>query len=398
MTNDERRAEYETADAIVRAVGATENFSKVTLAKWHRAGLIPIPDTVALGRGKGSESRYPAGTLRLVIEILNRRHSRIGDIDDLAWELWWSGYAVPISTVRRRLEKVASAWDSGVKNDDIASELKDIARKRLPKSVGKMRKRVGRKNIHRVFMAMLSVVTDRVDVSALDQVEEQTLTKAFNLKRARTERMSQAGPFIQTDQHELMGEMRTLLRGRSLAATLAAYSDSAIVVARDTYQRLMSTMNHAGHQFGDMFRKGAFGFDALNESAAASGCNEQALLIVIWLPLMELAQFKEGVKTYADSEQTLKATDESLGKLAHLQKEVPAISKVLTVRKIGAALKNKKKRAKLNADLRRTRKIFGHQIDSSLAKHRATKDTLRRRVDQEGSKPAVSTNGKSKPK
>jgi hypothetical protein len=331
--------------------------------------LIPQPITVSLGRGNGSESRYPIGTSALVEEVLQARRLGRRRLEDLAWELWWRGHCTPITTIRKRLERFAADWDTCLSNADLETELKDIKSQRLPKSVGRIRKRVGREKIRSVATAMLSVASDRVDDSAIDKVDEKTYEQAFNLKRARREHTREAGPFIQTDQREIMHLMGPILRGRSLIDTLATYSDSDIASARDSFQNVMRAMDHAGTQLGQTFGKGAFGFDALRELATSTDWSEQAIIILIWPLLMTRPEFSAGIETYRSSEETLAATDRVFEQMRLLRLEIPDLANTATPNRIGAAQKNKKKQAHLNAEIRRIRKTHGRELDAFFARH-----------------------------
>jgi hypothetical protein len=360
---------YETADAIVSSVREIGTITKHTLAKWHRAGLIPIPKTVPLGHGKGSESRYPIGTLHLVIEILKRRKSRCPKLEDLAWDLWWAGFDVPIEAIRKRLDYFVAEWDKSLKTNDLDRELKELETRRLPSPVGKIRRRVGRAKIRPVANAILSVVSDRVDESAIDQVDDETYVKAFKLQRGRKERTTDAGPLVQTPQAEIMHFLGAILRGRSLVQTLAAYSDPDITSSRDAFKWLLGVVEHAGSQTGGMFGKGAFGFDALRALGTATDWKQQALLIILWPLFMANPEFKRGFETYLDSEEKLKAADRAFDQVRLLKQEIPALARVATPKRIGSGLKNRKKQAKLNAELRRIKKRHGPEIDAFFARH-----------------------------
>lgn len=369
MELDQRSNGFETAHSIVEATRGVGKISKDTLAKWHRGGLIPQPITVSLGRGKGSESRYPIGTSALVDAILRARMLGRRRLEDLAWELWWRGYCTPITTIRKRLERFAANWDKCLSSADFENELKGIESQRLPKSVSRIRKRVGRKKIHSIAMAMLSVASDRVDDSAIDNVDERTYEQAFNLKRARREHTREAGPFIQTDQREIMHLIGPILRGRSLVDTLATYSDSDITNARDSFQNVMRVMGHAGAQLGQTFGKGAFGFDALRELATSTDWSEQALIILVWPLLMTRPEFNAGIETYRSSGEMLAATDRGFERMRLLRVEIPDLANTAAPNRIGAAQKNKKKQAHLNAEVRRIRKTHGRELDAFFTRH-----------------------------
>lgn len=365
MENEPQPIDYETADAIIGGVRHVDKMSRATLARWHRAGLISKPKTVSLGCGKGSESRYPPGTLDRVLVILGKRKRRT-KLDDLAWDLWWDGYDVSPAATRKTLAKFAAKWDQGLKTNSIEDAFNEIETKRLPDPVGKIRKRVGRKNVRAVAAAILSTVTDRIDESAVDVVDAATFDKAFNLKRARTEHLRGAGPFIQSDQHVILRLMSSLLRGRSMVDALSATTDDDVRAARDGYKRLIGTTGHASRQTGQMYGKGAFGFDVLGSQATPRSRAQQQYVVVAWPLLMASPVLAEGLKTFFDTTVSLNATDQAFEEIQHLRRDVPAVKEIASLRRIGAGLKNKRKQAQLDAAARRIGKKHGAEIQASL--------------------------------
>jgi len=361
---------YETADEIIDSCRGIASFTKVRLAKWHRAGLIERPVTVKLGRGKGSESRYPIGTSEIVAAIV-RKPKRMKTADR-AWDLWWEGHQIPPRTIRRALSRLANDWDTCLTVCNLEEELTKLETQRLPPRVAQMSKRVGRENLRAVAKSVLSAVTDRVDASAVDQVDASRYDKAFNLKRARTDKLSMAGPLIQSDQNEIIRIMQSVFRGRSMAATLSELTDEQVRQSRDQYRAIIGVLDHAIRQNTAIFGKGAFGFEALGALANPKDRQGQQFITIAWPLIVAHSQLKDGADIFLSNEETLRKTDIVIREVEVLRKNIPDIACVANIRRLGAALKNKKKQAQLNADARRLGRKYRPKIAAVLKKHRAS--------------------------
>jgi len=83
------------------------NVSMHQLVRWHRAGLLPRPKQLMLGKAQGSQSLYPHGTSEqfLLLCTLRTRERRLSH---LAWQLWWAGYPVALSVIRKHIEHAAT--------------------------------------------------------------------------------------------------------------------------------------------------------------------------------------------------------------------------------------------------------------------------------------------------
>jgi len=80
------------------------------LHRWQREGLIPRPRQRGLGRARGSESLYPAGAARQVVRLCElRRHHR--SLRAAAWPLWWEGFRIPESQVRKWFSQQLAVLD-----------------------------------------------------------------------------------------------------------------------------------------------------------------------------------------------------------------------------------------------------------------------------------------------
>jgi hypothetical protein len=122
------RVEETTEYVLCEAREAGLPVTKTQLRDWRQVGLIPKPRRRWLGRGLGSESRYPPGTARQVIELreqLQRKRSR----DAAYWALWWEGYWVSEDRIREIFHRTARVWVGARKNwlskrrEDLADQL-----------------------------------------------------------------------------------------------------------------------------------------------------------------------------------------------------------------------------------------------------------------------------------
>jgi len=370
---------YETADTIILGAKGVGRVTKARLAKWHRAGLIHKPHTEALGRGKGSESRYPVGTLALVLEILKRSKQRRKHAD-LAWDLWWDGLAVPDATIRKILGTFAKKWDDCLKGD-LKLDIEKMKRQRLPKRVGKFRKRAGRQAFPAVAKAILSVLSPQIDESAVDEVDAKTYDKTFDLKQARTFRTREAEPFIQSDQHHMLRMMGTVLRGKSMTVALAGYEDADLRSSRDRYRKILDVFGRGTRQTNQMHGKGAFGFAQLNAQATPTTRNEQKWIVLGWPLLTAIPEMREGVSTLIGNEETLNNTDQAFARIKLLREEVPAAGKVASIRRLGEAQRSKKKQARLDADLRRLKRTHGPEIREFFDRHPVDENNTKKRAE-----------------
>src|SRR5687767_8653099 len=69
------------------------------IERWYKQDVLPRPVRRALGRGRGTESRYPLVSLRQLVslrELLARHRS----LARARWWLWWQRYPVPMARVR----------------------------------------------------------------------------------------------------------------------------------------------------------------------------------------------------------------------------------------------------------------------------------------------------------
>lgn len=88
-------ASYETTGQIIEALQrAGHEISTQQLLDWNRRGLIPRAKQTSLGRGKGTETRFPVGTGQQVYALSSIRQITGRDLDYAGWMLWIYGFHV----------------------------------------------------------------------------------------------------------------------------------------------------------------------------------------------------------------------------------------------------------------------------------------------------------------
>lgn len=142
--------ERETLEEVLaRAERAGYEVSERQLKRWRDEGLVPSPQKVGLGRGKGTVAYYPPGTGDLVTAIA-RELQETRDLPTVAFKLWFEGYPLT-SYVRdellsvfkghdRRFSAAYRAYEKGLTEKAITEW---VDRHRLPR-LGSVRGEVGR--------------------------------------------------------------------------------------------------------------------------------------------------------------------------------------------------------------------------------------------------------------
>lgn len=98
-------------DLLVAVAEAGFTVSEPQLARWHRAGLLPRPRQLSLGRGKGTATAYPPGTALQLLALCRIRHTE-HSLARAGFRLWWEGYEVEADLILGPLQTSAAAIDA----------------------------------------------------------------------------------------------------------------------------------------------------------------------------------------------------------------------------------------------------------------------------------------------
>src|ERR1700733_9866438 len=108
-------APAESRDEVIqRALVLGYAVSPTQLARWHRAGLLPRPRQQALGRGRGTETLYPAGTALQVVAICQIKDEE-RRLERIAFRLWWEGFSVDLSVIQGQLAAAVQSFEQSIR-------------------------------------------------------------------------------------------------------------------------------------------------------------------------------------------------------------------------------------------------------------------------------------------
>src|SRR6266849_4950399 len=172
---------------VVRKAGF--RVSAAQLERWHKAKLLRPPQRRSMGRGKGTESRYPSFVVLQAITVAMLRRS-LRDLKLIGWYLWCCGFG-PTRRARAYLLQVA-AKEHREAIKDLEEFEREVPRNRIEASatrrlapmLGQMRRRVGRQ-----FMPALQRLWSEMAVG-----RQEVLA---SLEKEDIERLLRVGQFIQ---------------------------------------------------------------------------------------------------------------------------------------------------------------------------------------------------------
>ena len=206
---------WETREQLFAAAkAARQPVSPSQLGRLYRAGLIPEPEIHALGRGRGTESRYPSGTSARLVRVMEI-HARERRLAHTAWRLWWEDGGVIPPPARELLTRVARSLDD--ERDRLAALLAgdeagtpasiaemdqlyaDAENDRIRGPLGEARRNVGRERFATVVRALAEVGAGRIAARVGDDYQDDAgrlVDRALGLERARTDRVAGSVPWL----------------------------------------------------------------------------------------------------------------------------------------------------------------------------------------------------------
>lgn len=94
--------------ATAKSKGFT--LSPAQVARWHRVGLLRRPRQQSLGRGRGTETIYPAGSTTQLLALCEQRMKK-RSLKVVGWNLWLQGFPVAEKFWKADLRDAAQHWD-----------------------------------------------------------------------------------------------------------------------------------------------------------------------------------------------------------------------------------------------------------------------------------------------
>ena len=278
------------------------------LARRHRAGLIARPETRPLGRGKGSISVYPLGTGRRLVRILELARAR-ESFGNVAWRAWWEDGGDLGPLVRERLLRDGARWEAELSRlaDLLAAEdagdpdaVNEMDRayqasssERMPASLGRVRRNVGRERFATVFRVFAEVASGRF-TGYPDEESEAAVERALRLDRARIDRLKDGEPWFEGSSAEDFCRLSTTAGRRSLVQ-LAEAGAEELDLARRELRSFWQVFEAIGPLLRRVLGSEAFGFGTVGAVFAGQGEDNQPFFVLMWLALREDPRLRGGM-------------------------------------------------------------------------------------------------------
>jgi hypothetical protein len=297
-------AGFETArDLVLRVRGAGFDPGSDQIARWNRDGLLPKPYQYGLGRGRGSEIRYPAGTGDQLLALC-RIHAQFRKLGIVGWYLWLNNYEVNEKYWRRHLEKSATYFHNNrhlfkTKLFNAALGIVSIRRsgqkhfERLPnqrsenRHFRRARRRVGAGQIGEFTRILLTIAIGEYRAEAdpseeTNAAERRTIERGLGFTGARTDRLPNGQPLLTDSIEPVLEQLSSRLAKVTKATMFQAISSGKIHRTRDELRYLLTGLRSAYLYHKNKRGKNAFGLGGIAEFATLSDIKLQALFILLF--------------------------------------------------------------------------------------------------------------------
>lgn len=309
--------------------------------RWHREGLLPIPDRQWLGKKHGSgKNVYPRRTADQLVRLCElRSEKRTRHHDHLAWYLWWEGYEVSMTRVREFLTAVAEkqaafvarrqAQSPEARRVEIETELG--ADKRFSGEASffsRVRRRVGKDGLPDFATDLLGLLTE-------DDPDATTIVEGLGIEFFFGQVLGKK-MLGDSEAEEIVRSVRAAVTAPQ-AGRVAAMSDTELCSARDHLQSTWATISGLAPFLG------LVGGDTAARLVAATQPTQavtQAQLLLTLEPLLDDPDYA-GPKPEADT-VTIYDLARLFEVLGAMMREVPALAdwEILTPRKLRSAVHN----------------------------------------------------------
>jgi len=373
--------------AAAKAAGYPTSASQ--LGRLYRSGFIPAPEVRALGRGRGTESRYPPGTSARLLRVLEIRASE-HRLTHAAWRLWWEDGGAILSPGRQVLTRAACVLEAQRNNlvELLAGEeagepaetavierlYSDVAYGRIRGPLAEARSNVGREQFATAVRALTEVAAGRFRSTATADKPDETailVEQALGLGRARTDSLAGSEPWLTGDPGRTFSLLSEIVASRSFLE-LAETDNLQLDLARVEIQSLIATVGVAGQLLERLHGRGAFGYGLISRLLGAQSPHSQAIVLLGWLLLRSNGTLRSGLEQIGALAPQAEAAAQLYDLITLLRKEIPALAPVMSDERLAAAQRDESAARELNAGIARLRKADPESFDAFFAAHPET--------------------------
>ncbi len=365
------------------------DLKKETLARWHREGLLPKPETQSLGKTHGTQSVYPPGTGRQLLALCEIRRQE-GRLLHVAWRLWWEGYTVSMGMIRQLLKQVVTEWgeikqklvdpETG-KLSEWAWDQIDRAQTDRLESMGYSRKRTGQERFSTLARVMMEVAAGQFDGYEADATtlkaddERQIVERGLGLDRARKDRLLGQGPLYVGESEDLLKEMSTtigrLFAPEVLEEELGKLTDEDLARARDEMRLVLAPIEMFSLFADRIFGRGAFGLSLALDALHRMDPLAQAWGLMAWIMFGRrgTAEMQQNMEGYLRNARGLQSQLRWVPLLEQLVIEVPALSELLSPRRLGVAFRRPETMMSLEGQIDQFREQHAEELDAFFSEY-----------------------------
>lgn len=377
--------EWETREQLLDAADeAGYSLSAPQLGRLYRAGLIPAPEVKALGRGRGTESRFPPGSAARLIRVAEV-HAKVHRLADLAWRLWWEdGGEIPPAALEA-LRRVASSVE--VERERLATRLEkneagipegvagldklyaDAESSHLPGALAELRRNVGRQHFGSVVHGLAAAASGRPQDTAYSDEELDVLTRrTFGFGPAQPDH--EGGEPSSEHQAQLHLDAFAELSTARMMTELADSDSAELDRARVQAQSLIEMVSATASLFERFGGRGAPSLGPASRLLAGERHRDQMLFLLAVLALRSNTEFRDDLEK-VDSVRAPQAvaTDQMYALLRTMREEIPVLAGPMNDDRLAAAIHDRDAAADLHAEIRRLRERNRKQFDAFFAAH-----------------------------
>jgi hypothetical protein len=338
VTEEERR------EAVIHgAAAAGYGVTPLQLARWHRAGLLPKPRQHPLGRGRGTETRYPPGTLLQVVALCRLREEE-RRLDRLAFQLWWEGFSIDVELVRAHLVGVASRFDREVQ--ELHPEL-PLTRPHGPVE-GLFRRTLGKHWVE----ALAGELKDAIAVSGHGGFPIATL---FEFP---------SPPKLEDLSKRIAQVMATALSGGTAAEFVRRTPDTELTLARERTRSMLAVVRDIAGPMAWLNGKAGSLFRLIDQWSARIEPSDLPTLLIGTLLLMPL--LPQAVMSLLDGLKAPPVLPAELRTILAIRDSVPGADEVFTPMAIRALLRGKEAAERHRSRIQEFVEIHKDEIDEVI--------------------------------
>jgi hypothetical protein len=250
--------------------------TSVQLKKWRERKVLPEIKQVSLGRGKGTETRYPPETVERIRRICELQEDKRfkKNLEFLRWQLWREGYPISYEVIIETIETevIGAIQELRIYKRDPLSSIIALAKeaaknpKLILKFPGVSIKRIGLYGIGKVTSILLEAVLQKSDILTYTEIVEGEPSPAYiverimRLDRARTDTVGDVGPWLKGPPEEQFQGFSDIMSYPAMKRALRHASEADIEQARDDLLFFTDTLCFILGIVAKLCDRNAFGF------------------------------------------------------------------------------------------------------------------------------------------